>query len=57
MKTVPLLWLLALVTGQVFGALLIDHFGLLRSLTFPLTPVRALGAALMVAGAFLPLRR
>jgi uncharacterized membrane protein YdcZ (DUF606 family) len=45
------------VTGQVMAALAIDHFGLLRSLTFPLTPVRALGAALMVIGVFLALRR
>lgn len=45
------------VTGQVMAALTIDHFGLMRSLTFPLTPARALGAALMVIGAFLALRR
>ena len=46
-----------IVTGQVLGALLIDHFGLMRSLMFPLTPVRLAGAMLMVAGAFLALRR
>ncbi len=45
------------VTGQVMAALTIDHFGLMRSLTFPLTPVRALGAVLMVIGVFLALRR
>ena len=46
-----------IVTGQIAAALVIDHFGLLRSLTVPLTPVRMLGAALMVAGVFLALRR
>jgi bacterial/archaeal transporter family-2 protein len=45
------------VTGQIMAALLIDHFGLLRSLTFPLTPVRLLGALLMGIGVFLALRR
>ena len=46
-----------IVAGQIAAALAIDHFGLLRSLTVPLTPVRVLGAALMVAGVFLALRR
>jgi transporter family-2 protein len=46
-----------IVTGQVVAALTIDHFGLLRSLTFPLTPVRLAGAVLMTAGVFLALRR
>ena len=45
------------VTGQVAAALAIDHYGLMRSLTFPLTPARLLGAVLMVAGVFLALRR
>jgi transporter family-2 protein len=45
------------VTGQVMAALLIDHYGLLRSLTFPLTPARVLGAILMASGVFLALRR
>jgi bacterial/archaeal transporter family-2 protein len=45
------------VTGQILAALTIDHFGLLWSLVFPLTPVRAAGAVLMIAGAFLALRR
>jgi bacterial/archaeal transporter family-2 protein len=45
------------VTGQVLAALLIDHFGLLRSLQFPLAPARLLGAVLMLAGVFLALRR
>jgi bacterial/archaeal transporter family-2 protein len=46
-----------IVTGQVLAALTIDHFGLLRSLTFSLTPTRALGAIMMVIGVFLALRR
>ena len=45
------------VTGQIVAALTIDHFGLLRSLTFPVTPARLLGAALMAVGVFLALRR
>jgi bacterial/archaeal transporter family-2 protein len=45
------------VTGQILAALTIDHFGLLRSLVFPLTPIRAAGAGLMIMGAFLALRR
>jgi len=46
-----------IVTGQVAAALTIDHFALLRSLTFPLTPARLVGAALMAVGVFLALRR
>lgn len=45
------------VTGQIVAALVIDNFGLFRSLTFPITPVRLLGAALMAIGVFLALRR
>lgn len=46
-----------IVTGQVLAALIIDHFGLLRSLTFSLTPTRLIGGMLMVIGAFLALKR
>jgi len=46
-----------IVTGQVLSALTIDHFGLMRSLVVSLTPTRLAGAALMIAGAFLALRR
>jgi bacterial/archaeal transporter family-2 protein len=45
------------VTGQILAALTIDHFGLLRSLVFPLTPTRALGAVLMAVGVYLAVRR
>jgi len=46
-----------IVTGQIFAALTIDHFGLMRSMVISLTPTRLVGAALMIAGAFLALRR
>ena len=46
-----------IVAGQVFSALTIDHFGLMRSLTFSLTPTRLAGGALVVIGVFLALRR
>lgn len=46
-----------IVAGQVLSALTIDHFGLLRSLTFPLNATRLSGAALMIVGVFLALRR
>jgi bacterial/archaeal transporter family-2 protein len=46
-----------IVTGQILAALLIDHYGLMRSLQFPLTTGRLAGAALMIVGAFLALRR
>jgi transporter family-2 protein len=46
-----------IVTGQIMAALTIDHFGLLRSPTFPLTLERLLGALLMMVGVFLALRR
>jgi transporter family-2 protein len=46
-----------IVAGQVIAALTIDHFGLLRSLTFQITPMRIAGAALMIIGVFLALKR
>jgi transporter family-2 protein len=46
-----------IVTGQVLAAITIDHFGLMRSTVVPLSPVRIVGAALIMAGAFLALRR
>jgi transporter family-2 protein len=45
------------VAGQILAALTIDHFGLMRSLVFTLTPARVIGAALMILGAFIALRR
>jgi transporter family-2 protein len=46
-----------IVAGQIIAALAIDHFGLLRSLTFELTPTRAIGAVLMIVGVYLALKR
>ncbi len=46
-----------IVSGQILGALVIDHFGLLRSLTVPLSPVRLGGATLIVVGVYLATRR
>lgn len=46
-----------IVTGQVFAAVTIDHFGLMRSLIVPLSPTRMIGAVLMVVGVFLALKR
>lgn len=46
-----------IVAGQVLAALTIDHFGLLRSMVFPLTTTRALGGVLVIVGVFLALKR
>jgi bacterial/archaeal transporter family-2 protein len=46
-----------ILIGQVIGSLAIDHYGLLRSLVFPLTGARVVGAVLMAAGAFIAMRR
>jgi transporter family-2 protein len=40
----------AIVAGQLFTGLLIDHFALFGSASQRLSPARALGAALLVAG-------
>lgn len=50
--------LLALVlAGQLGAALLVDHVGALGFARSPVTPTRLLGAALLVAGALLVVRR
>jgi len=46
-----------IVAGQVLAALVIDHFGLMRSLVFELNWTRAAGALLMIVGVFLALKR
>src|SRR4051812_38147811 len=46
-----------IVTGQIIAALTIDHFGLLRSMVFPITGARIFGAILMGVGAFIAMRR
>jgi len=41
------------VTGQLLTALLLDHFGALSFPVHPVSPVRAVGAVLLVAGVVL----
>ena len=57
----PRIGALALVAfvlvGQLVMALLVDQYGVLGFPRAPVTPVRLLGAALLVAGAVLVLRR
>jgi transporter family-2 protein len=50
--------LLALtLAGQMVAALVVDHFGVIGFPQNPVTPARLLGAALLVAGVLLILRR
>ena len=50
--------LMALViAGQLLAALVLDHFGLLGLRRMPVTSSRLAGAALLLAGLFLVLRR
>jgi transporter family-2 protein len=50
--------LLALtLAGQMLAALIIDHYGIIGFPQSPLTPSRLLGAALLVAGVLLVMRR
>lgn len=50
--------LLALtLAGQMVAALLVDHYGVIGFPQSPLTPARLLGAALLVAGVLLIMRR
>lgn len=41
------------LVGQLLSAAVIDHFGLFGARLSPLTPVRSLGIAVMMAGVFL----
>jgi transporter family-2 protein len=45
----------AVVFGQVFGSLLLDHFGVLHART-PIDTLRIVGAVLVIAGALLVVR-
>jgi len=45
-----------IVTGQIFAAVIIDHFGLFRAEVQTLSWTRAAGIALMIAGLFLAKR-
>jgi len=50
--------LLALtLAGQMVAALLVDHYGVIGFPQSPVTPTRLLGAALLVAGVLLIMRR
>lgn len=43
-------WFAAVMTGQTVAALVLDHYGLLGNPRSPATPLRLLGAALLIAG-------
>jgi transporter family-2 protein len=45
------------LAGQMFAALLVDHYGVIGFPQSPLTPTRLLGTALLVAGVLLIMRR
>ena len=45
------------ITGQLVAGLTVDHFGVLGYPQIPVTPTRWLGAALLLAGALLVMRR
>jgi transporter family-2 protein len=45
------------VAGQMAAGLLVDRFGVLGYPQVPVTPLRLLGAVLLVVGALLVLRR
>jgi transporter family-2 protein len=49
--------LVLMLAGQLAAALLVDHFGVMGFPRSEVTPVRLLGAALVVVGALLVLRR
>ena len=46
-----------LIAGQMVAALLVDHYGVIGFPQSPVTPVRLLGAALLVVGVLLIMRR
>jgi transporter family-2 protein len=46
----------ALIVGQLIGAMILDHFGLLGLQDTPMTPIRLGGAILLVIGMGLVLR-
>ena len=43
-------WFAAIMTGQTVTALILDHYGLLGNPRSPASPLRLLGAGLLVAG-------
>lgn len=49
-KVGSLLWFAAVMTGQTVAAILLDHYGLLGNPKTSASPLRLLGAALLIAG-------
>ncbi len=45
-----LIWFAAIMTGQTMIAVILDHYGLLGNPRSPASPLRLLGAGLLVAG-------
>lgn len=43
-------WFAAIMTGQTLAALILDHYGLLGNPKSPVSPLRLLGAACLIAG-------
>ena len=46
-------FIILVVAGQIFIALLMDHFGLMGLATKPITAAKLIGAAMILAGVFL----
>lgn len=49
-------WLGLVVTGQILASVLLDHFGLVGFAVHPVSPWRAVGVGLLLAGAAIVLR-
>ena len=49
-------WLGVVVTGQILTSVLLDHFGLVGFAVHPVSPWRAVGVVLLLAGAAIVLR-
>ena len=45
--------LFIIITGQMFAAILVDHFGIYESVKHEVTPKRVLGISLMLIGLYL----
>ena len=49
-------WFGLIVTGQIFGSLVMDHYGIVGFPKRPITPTKILGAVLLLVGVALVLR-
>ena len=49
--------MIGLIAGQIFGGMLLSHYGWLGSPVQPVTPVNTLGALVMLVGVWLATRR